>query len=149
MIITDTHKHLYAEQFDEDRHEMIQRALECGISRFFIPAIDSSYYNKMLELKKAFPEHIFLMAGLHPTHVKEDFKTELDIVKKFLENHQCYAVGEIGMDLYWDKTFIKEQQEAFKLQIILARRKNYPLLFTAERPLTKFLRSWMKYAMKA
>ena len=128
MIVTDTHTHLYSEAFDEDRDLVIKRALDNGVKRFFIPAIDSSYYNKMLELKKAFPEHIFLMAGLHPTHVKEDFKTELDIAKKFLENHQCYAVGEIGMDLYWDKTFIKEQQEAFKLQIILAKEKKLPIV---------------------
>lgn len=128
MTLTDTHTHLYAEQFDDDRDEIIQKALEKGISRFFIPAIDSTYYDRMLDLERSYPGHIFLMAGLHPTHVKNDFKKELDIVKKFLENHHCYAVGEIGIDLYWDKTFLAEQQEAFKQQIHLAKEKNLPIV---------------------
>ena len=128
MILTDTHTHLYAEQFDDDRDEIIQKALNQGISRFFIPAIDSTYYKRMLDLETSYPGHMFLMAGLHPTHVRKDFKMELDIVKEFLENHRCYAVGEIGMDLYWDKTFLAEQQEAFKWQIDLAKEKNLPIV---------------------
>lgn len=128
MTITDTHTHLYAEQFDEDRDEVIKRALANGISRFFLPAIDSSYYGRMKDLQSAYPKHVFLMAGLHPTHVKEDFKTELSIVEKFLDEHTCYAVGEIGIDLYWDKTHVKEQQEAFRLQITLAKEKKLPII---------------------
>ena len=127
MTITDTHTHLYAEQFDEDRDEVIKRALANG-SRFFLPAIDSSYYERMKDLQKAYPKHVFLMAGLHPTHVKEDFQTELAIVEKFLDDHTCYAVGEIGIDLYWDKTYVKEQQEAFRLQITLAKEKKLPII---------------------
>jgi len=128
MILTDTHTHLYAEQFDEDREEVIVKALELGIKRFFIPAIDSSYYNRMFALEQAFPENMFLMAGLHPTHVKADFQEELAFVKKQLETRQFYAIGEIGMDLYWDKSFIKEQQEAFRVQISWAKEKKMPIV---------------------
>ena len=128
MILTDTHTHLYAEQFDEDREEVIVKALELGIKRFFIPAIDSTYYDRMFALEQAFPENMFLMAGLHPTHVKADFQEELAFVKKQLETKQFYAIGEIGMDLYWDKSFIKEQQEAFRMQISWAKEKKLPIV---------------------
>lgn len=128
MMITDTHTHLYAEQFDEDRDQMIHKALKLGVKRFFIPAIDGSYYERMYALEKAYPENIFLMAGLHPTHVKTDFKKELEIVKMQLNSHKFYAIGEIGMDLYWDKTFVKEQQEAFLLQISWAKERGLPIV---------------------
>lgn len=128
MMITDTHTHLYAEQFDEDRDQVIEKALGLGITRFFIPAIDSSYYDKMFALEKSYPENIFLMAGLHPTHVKADYKKELEIVRNQLDSHRFYAVGEIGMDLYWDKTFVKEQQEAFLLQISWAKERALPIV---------------------
>jgi TatD DNase family protein len=128
MIITDTHTHLYSEQFDEDRNEMIQRAIDLGVSRFFIPAIDSNYLDAMLDLEKAFPENIFLMMGLHPTHVKENVEEELAFVKKWLDTRNFYAVGEIGIDLYWDKTFLKQQQHAFKTQIQWAKEKNLPIV---------------------
>ncbi|MCP4884537.1 MAG: TatD family hydrolase [Flavobacteriales bacterium] len=128
MMLTDTHTHLYAEQFDEDRDQIIHKAIDSGINRFFIPAIDSTYYQKMFALEKAFPDHVFLMAGLHPTHVNDDFKKELDIVKKQLNSHKFYAVGEIGMDLYWDKTFIQEQQEAFQMQISWAKEMALPIV---------------------
>ena len=128
MTITDTHTHLYAEQFDNDRDEVIKRALDKGISRFFLPAIDSTYYERMKDLQLAYPKNVFLMAGLHPTHVREDFNKELEIVKKFLEQQKCYAIGEIGIDLYWDKSFLSEQQEAFRLQIALAKEKKLPIV---------------------
>lgn len=128
MIITDTHTHLYSEQFDEDRNEMIQRAIKAGVSRFFIPAIDSTYFNAMLNLEKDFPDNTFLMMGLHPTHVKENVEEELPFVKKWLDKRKFYAVGEIGIDLYWDKTFIKQQQQAFKTQIKWAKEKNLPIV---------------------
>lgn len=128
MMLTDTHTHLYSDQFDEDRNLVMARALELGVKRFFIPAIDSNYYKGMFALEKAYPENIFLMAGLHPTHVKSDYKNELDFVEKQLETHKFYAIGEIGMDLYWDRTFIKEQQEAFLVQISWAKKRNLPIV---------------------
>lgn len=128
MIITDTHTHLYSEQFDDDRSDMIQRSLDAGVSRFFIPAIDSTYFNSMLALEKSYPENIFLMMGLHPTHVKENFEEELTFVKHWLDKRNFYAVGEIGIDLYWDKTLLKQQQIAFKTQIAWAKEKNMPII---------------------
>lgn len=128
MTITDTHAHLYSEAFEEDRREMIQRALDAGISRFFIPAIDSEYIEAMYALEKAFPKHIYLMAGLHPTHVKENFKDELAIVEKQLEERKFFAVGETGVDLYWDKSTLGIQQEAFQFQIQLARKYKLPVV---------------------
>ena len=128
MILTDTHTHLYSEQFDNDRVEVIQRAIDNNIKRFFVPAIDSTYYQAMFDLEKQFPEYIYLMAGLHPTHVKENYKDELDIVNKILNEHKFYAVGEIGIDLYWDKSFLHQQQDAFKEQIGWAKENNLPIV---------------------
>ena len=128
MILTDTHTHLYSEQFDKDRSEVIQRAINNNVERFFVPAIDSTYYQAMFDLEKQFPKNVFLMAGLHPTHVKENYKEELAIVKKMLLEKQFYAVGEIGIDLYWDKSFLQEQQDAFKEQIGWAKENNLPIV---------------------
>ncbi|SFU58048.1 TatD DNase family protein [Pustulibacterium marinum] len=126
-MITDTHTHLYSESFDDDRTEMIERAMNAGVNRFFIPAIDSTYTEKMLQLKNNYPTNVFLMFGLHPTHVKENFKEELSHVEEMMAKHNCVAIGEIGMDLYWDKTYQKEQREAFKLQIQLAKKNKLPI----------------------
>lgn len=128
MIITDTHTHLYSESFDSDRDEVITRAIENGITRFFIPSIDSSYIESMYDLEKQYPEHIFLMAGLHPTHVKHDYKNELSIIVRQLEQRSFFAIGEIGIDLYWDKTMLREQQDAFRFQIQLAKKYSLPIV---------------------
>lgn len=128
MIITDTHTHLYSEAFDEDRDTMMQRALEAGVERFFIPAIDSTYTHSMLDLESNYPQNVFLMMGLHPTHVKENFEEELALVEEWLSKRKFYAVGEIGIDLYWDKTFLKQQQEAFVFQIRLAKKHQLPIV---------------------
>ena len=128
MTLTDTHTHLYSEAFDDDRDIVIQNAIENGVGRFFIPAIDSTYTQSMLELQRKFPDHMFLMMGLHPTHVNENFKDELQHVKEMLEEHKFFAVGEIGVDLYWDKTFLKQQQEAFRFQIQLAKKHKLPIV---------------------
>ena len=128
MIVTDTHTHLYSEAFDEDRTAMIRRALDANVSRFFIPAIDSTYTEAMLQLENDFPENIFLMMGLHPTHVKENFKDELAHVGNMLSQRKFYAVGEIGIDLYWDKSTLDIQIEAFKHQIHLAKKYKLPIV---------------------
>jgi TatD DNase family protein len=128
MIITDTHTHLYSEAFDEDRDTVIQNAIDQGIQRFFIPSIDSSYTKSMLELELQYPKNMFLMMGLHPTHVKENFKEELMHVEHMLSKRPFYAVGEIGIDLYWDKTYLNEQLEAFKFQIHLAKKYGLPIV---------------------
>lgn len=128
MTITDTHIHLYSELFDSDRDQIINKALRNGINRFFIPAIDSSYTSKMYNLEREYPNNVFLMMGLHPTHVKKNYKKELDHVKEQLEVRKFVAIGEIGIDLYWDKTMLKEQQDAFLIQIQLAKKYKLPII---------------------
>lgn len=123
MILTDTHTHLYSEEFQNDRTEMIQRAINVGVSRFFVPSIDSTYTSKMYELESQFPEHVFLMMGLHPCYVKpETFEAELQHVETELARRDFTAIGEIGIDLYWDKTTLDIQKTAFQHQIQLAKK---------------------------
>ena len=126
--MTDTHTHLYIEAFNEDREEVVNNAIDAGVSRFFIPAIDSSYTESMLELEKRFPDNIFLMMGLHPTHVKDNYREELDHVEAMLNSKKFYAVGEIGIDLYWDKTYFEQQRKAFAFQIELAKKHGLPIV---------------------
>ena len=128
MTITDTHTHLYSTEFDEDRNEMMQRAIGAGVSRFFIPAIDSTFTQAMYDLEKDYPENIFLMMGLHPTHVKENYLEELQQVEEELAKRKFVAIGEIGIDLYWDKTHLPQQQEAFRKQIQLAKKHKLPIV---------------------
>jgi len=127
-MITDTHTHLYSSQFDEDQAVMIQRAKDAGVSRFFIPAIDASYTDRMMKLERNFPNDVFLMMGLHPTSVKENYEEELAHVKKWIDKRDFYAIGEIGIDLYWDKSFLTQQQEAFRTQIKWAKEKKLPIV---------------------
>lgn len=127
MIITDTHTHLYSEQFDEDRKEVVQRSIDAGVNRFFIPAIDSDFTQSMLDLEAEFPDNVFLMMGLHPTHVKENVEDELALIKNWIDKRTFYAIGEIGIDLYWDKTYLKQQQYAFRTQIQWAKERKMPI----------------------
>lgn len=124
----DTHTHLYSEEFDNDRAEMIARAKAAGVTHCFIPAIDSIYTDRMFVLKNDYPDYVFLMNGLHPCNVKENYKEELAHVENLMPTHPFCAIGEIGIDLYWDKTFLKEQQEAFAWQIQLAKKHKLPIV---------------------
>lgn len=122
MIFSDTHTHLYSDEFKDDRAEVIQRAIHAGVSRLFIPSIDSTYTNEMYDLEQQYPGHIFLMMGLHPCYVKENYLEELAHVEAQLGKHKFYAIGEIGIDLYWDKTTLDIQKTAFQRQIQLAKK---------------------------
>lgn len=128
MVLTDTHTHLYSEAFNEDRDEMMQRAFDNNVQRMFVPAIDSTYTEAMLSLERDYPDHVFLMMGLHPTHVKENYLEELTHVEEMLSQRKFVAVGEIGIDLYWDRTFLPQQQEAFRRQIRLAKQYQLPIV---------------------
>ncbi|WP_026450904.1 TatD family hydrolase [Aequorivita capsosiphonis] len=127
-MLTDTHTHLYSNAFAEDRNEMIQRAFDAGIKRFFIPAIDSSYTQAMYALEKDYPSNVFLMMGLHPTSVKENYEDELTHVEEQFKKRGFYAVGEIGIDLYWDTSTLEIQKIAFKRQIQLAKKYKLPIV---------------------
>lgn len=127
-MLTDTHTHLYSDAFADDRKEMMQRAVNLGIKRFFIPAIDSGYTEAMYSIQKEYPENVFLMMGLHPTSVKENFEEELTHVEAQFKRRNFYAIGEIGIDLYWDKTTLEIQKIAFKRQIQLAKKYKLPIV---------------------
>ncbi|NCT17269.1 MAG: hydrolase TatD [Flavobacteriaceae bacterium CG_4_8_14_3_um_filter_34_10] len=128
MIFTDTHTHLYSDAFEEDQEQMMQRAFAAGVKRFFIPAIDASYANAMFALENTYPENVYLMMGLHPTSVKENYKEELAFVENQFQQRNFFAVGEIGIDLFWDTTTLAKQQDAFRKQIHLAKRYNLPIV---------------------
>ena len=128
MQIIDTHTHLYLKQFNEDVDMVIARSINSGIDKFIFPAIDSAHMKEMHDLQNKYPSNIYLMSGLHPVYVKENYKEELDLVVQSLDNHNYVAIGEIGIDLYWDKTFLKQQQEAFEFQIRLAISNDLPIV---------------------
>jgi len=127
-ILTDTHTHLYSEEYDLDRMEMMQRAIDNGVSRFFVPAIDSTCTQSMYELEQNYPNNVHLMMGLHPTYVKDNYLEELQHVENELAKRKFVAIGEIGIDLYWDKTHLAEQQIAFRRQIQLAKQYKLPIV---------------------
>jgi len=126
--IIDTHTHLYLVQFKQDVDKVISRAEENGVKKFIFPAIDSSHFQDMHDLKNKYPESIYLMTGLHPVDVKENYKEELKFVVNSLKKYDYVAIGEIGIDLYWDKSFLKQQQEAFRFQIRLAIKNDLPIV---------------------
>ena len=128
MNIIDTHTHLYLKQFNEDIDLVIKRSKEIGVKKFIFPAIDSSHFDSMHSLKNKYPESIYLMTGLHPTDVKENYKDELEFVVNSLKKYDYVAIGEIGIDLYWDKSFLNQQQEAFRFQIRLAVKNDLPIV---------------------
>ena len=128
MQIIDTHTHLYLNQFKEDIDDVIARAKEIGVKKFILPAIDSSHFDSMHNLKNKYPNEIYLMSGLHPTDVKENFKDELNFVENTLKTYNYVAIGEIGIDLYWDINYLTQQREAFKFQIRLAIKHDLPIV---------------------
>ncbi|AEE52665.1 TatD family hydrolase [Haliscomenobacter hydrossis] len=128
MRIIDTHAHLYAEEFNEDRREMIQRALDAGVSQMYLPNIDSTSIEGMLALETEYPGQCLAMMGLHPCYVKDNYREELALVKSWLEKRSFPAIGEIGIDLYWDKTHVREQEEAFLTQVEWAKEYDLPIV---------------------
>ena len=124
----DTHSHIYLDNFNADRTEMIERARAVGIKNIMMPNINSETIDQMLAIEAAHPDYCHAMMGLHPTSVKEDFHEELSTIKKSLDRRVFSAVGEIGMDLYWDKTFLKEQKKVFATQLEWAMELDLPVV---------------------
>lgn len=124
----DTHTHLYSSKFDEDRSEAITRAKEEGIEQIYLPSIDKGHYESMVEMEDKDPTFVKLMIGIHPCSVKEENNDELQFVKECLSNRPFTAIGEIGIDLYWDKSFQKQQEELFCQQCDLALEYNLPIV---------------------
>lgn len=128
MTIIDTHCHLYASEFENDIDDVIERARQNGVQRFYLPNIDSTSIEGMLTLEKKYPGVCFPMMGLHPCDVKENYKEELAVVEDWLAKRKFAAVGEIGLDFYWDKTFTSQQYEAFHCQIEWAKKFGLPIV---------------------
>ncbi len=136
-MIIDTHTHLYSKEFSSDRHQLIQKAIKNGVSRFYLPNIDSESIEAMHALESEFPQHCYAMMGLHPCSVNEAVEQELQIVRQWLEKRKYVAIGEIGIDLYWDKTFVEQQQYAFKKQLAWAIEFNYPVVIHCRNSFTE------------
>lgn len=130
-MLIDTHTHMYSEQFDADRTEMIQRAIRNGVTRFYLPNIDLASVPGMHDLEKSFPDNCFAMMGLHPCSVAADWETVLATMKSYLEKRAYVAIGEIGIDLYWDKSTLAIQQAAFRMQVQWAKAMNLPIVIHA------------------
>jgi TatD DNase family protein len=131
MILTDTHTHLYSKEFDTERTILIQKAIDSGITRMFMPNVDSDSIPGMFLVEKQFPENCFAMMGLHPCSVGSNYQQELQVVEYWLNKRKFVAIGEIGIDLYWDKTYIAQQQDAFRMQIQLAKKHELPYVIHA------------------
>jgi len=139
MILADTHTHLYLEHFDNDRHEAVKRALDGGVKYMLLPNIDENTLMHMLSLAQSFPEHLYPMAGLHPTSVKASYKNQLDIIENELKKGIYCAIGETGIDLYWDKTYAAEQKEALRCQIYMADTYQLPLVLHSRNALNEII----------
>ena len=146
MKLIDTHTHLYLQDFHNDIDQVIEKAVSVGVSKFYLPAIDSSELTNLFHLEDKFPGLCFAMMGLHPCSVKENFAEELAIVEDFLNKRKFVAIGEIGLDFYWDKTFIKEQYVCFLKQIELALSNRLPIVIHTREALDEAIRVVKKYA---
>ncbi len=125
---TDTHAHIYSKEFLPDREDALRRAHEAGVDKIYMPNIDHTSIDAMLEVEMQYPGRCFAMMGLHPCSVKRDFEKELYLVEQWLGKRKFHAVGEMGTDLYWDKTFWEQQKEAFVIQVNWAKKYNLPIV---------------------
>lgn len=128
MQLADTHTHLYLKEFDNDRDEVINRAVSNGVVKLLMPNIDIHSTDAMLKIADKYKDTCYPMIGLHPTSIKEDYLSQLETLETLFTQHSFIAIGEIGIDLYWDKTYIKEQMEAFSRQIDFALRSELPIV---------------------
>lgn len=124
----DTHSHIYLPEFDDDRSEVVRKAKEAGVSNILMPNIDDQSVKALLDTEAAFPGFCHAMMGLHPTSVKGDYNEQLTNMERWLEQREFLAIGEIGIDLYWDKTWEREQREVFRTQLNWAKEKELPVV---------------------
>ncbi len=135
----DTHAHLYLPEFDTDRDKVVEAALHRGVEKIFLPNIDSASIGPVNDLAGQYPDVCYPMMGLHPTAVKEHYQDELDQIEKELEHGRYYGIGEIGIDLYWDKTHIRQQYDAFARQLDLSLRYQLPVIIHARESFNEIL----------
>ncbi len=135
----DTHTHIYADEFNADRKEVIQRAMDAGVEKLYMPNIDHTSIDGMLEVEASHRGNCFAMMGLHPCSVKKDFEKELYIVEQWLSKRKFCAIGEMGIDLYWDKSFWEEQKEAFIIQVNWAKEFDLPIIIHCRESMNETL----------
>ncbi|MDA3954826.1 MAG: TatD family hydrolase [Bacteroidales bacterium] len=131
MQLIDTHSHLFLLEFDTDRAQVVINAKKNGVEKILLPNVDSATIDSLLDIASKYPDFCYPMMGLHPTSVNENYKKELEYVEFWLKKRKFYAIGEIGIDLYWDKTFIIQQEDAFRYQIDLAKKYDLPIVIHA------------------
>ncbi|MFO7842618.1 MAG: TatD family hydrolase [Bacteroidales bacterium] len=131
MEFIDTHTHLYLPEFDQDRDPIIKNAIDNNVQKMLLPNVDSTTIKPLIALVKKYPSNCFPMMGLHPTSVQENYKKEMDIIESWLNNERFVAIGEIGMDLYWDKTFKQQQEVVFRRQLGWAKKYKLPVVIHA------------------
>jgi TatD DNase family protein len=148
MKFIDSHTHLYLEDFKNDIGEVIDRAIGEGVGKFYLPAIDSIETKRLLDLESRFPGKCFAMMGLHPCSVKENYKNELKAVKEWLDKRSFAAIGEIGLDFYWDKTFTQQQYESFEQQIEWSIEYDLPIVIHTRNAMTETIEVVKKYSSK-
>ena len=127
-MLIDTHSHIYSEDFNDDIDEVLQNAYNNDVRKIVLPNIDSGTIKRLLDLSNSYPHVCYPLMGLHPTSVSGDYKEELSVVEYWLDKQKFYGIGEIGIDLYWDRTYIEEQKDAFRYQIKLAKSRNLPIV---------------------
>lgn len=127
-MLIDTHSHIYSEDFHDDIDEVLQNAYNNDVKKIILPNIDSGSIKRLIDLSNAYPHVCYPLMGLHPTSVSEDYKEELSVVEYWLDKHKFYGIGEIGIDLYWDRTWFEQQKEAFIYQIKLAKARKLPIV---------------------
>jgi len=148
MEIIDTHCHLYLDEFKMDIDAVIERAKNVGVKKFYLPAIDSEVTDSMLGLEAAFGEECFAMMGLHPCSVKENYKEELRKVEEWLSKRSFVAIGETGLDFYWDKTFVSQQYESFEMQMQWALERNKPVVIHTRNAMPEAINTVKPFAAK-
>lgn len=148
MTLIDTHTHLYLSDFKEDIESIIKRAEDAGINKFYLPAINRSTHHEMIALEEKYPAKCFAMMGLHPCSVKENYKEELSIIEDWLSRRKFAAIGEIGLDFYWDKTFSDQQYEAFTHQINLALQYDLPIVIHTRNAMQETINVVKEFAPK-
>ncbi len=137
MNLIDTHAHIYSEEFKDDLNAVMDRSLQAGVNRIYMPNIDSTSIDAMLAVEASYPEHCIPMMGLHPCYVNNEFEKELYIIESWINKRKFAAIGEIGTDLYWDNTYWEQQQEAFTIQLNLARQHELPVVIHCRNSLSQ------------
>jgi TatD DNase family protein len=145
MVLIDTHCHIYLEEFDPDRANVVSEAVKEGVNRIFMPAIDSDTHEDMLKIEAEYEGSCYAMMGLHPCSVKANWLAELEIVEKYLSKRRFYALGEIGLDFYWDLTYQNEQFDVFRKQIDLALNYSIPIVIHSRNSIEECIRVVAEY----